>query len=120
LTVWQRDFGIFFEILFGTQLREKENKAMPKVSAEDRAYKEINKLILSQKYPRGDRLVEAELALSRTPVRNAPRKLIAEGLLENQDNKGCLIPRITPSDMEAVFGIRTLLEGRAAAAAEAF
>lgn len=90
---------------------------MPKVSAEDRAHKEIIKLILSRKYAQGDRLVEAELALSRTPVRNAPRKLIAEGLLENQDNKGCLIPRITPSDMEAVFGVRTLLEGWEAAAA---
>jgi DNA-binding GntR family transcriptional regulator len=94
---------------------------MAKVSAEDRAHKEIIKLILSQKYAPGDRLVEAELAqelgLSRTPVRNALRKLIAEGLLENQDNKGCLIPRITPSDMEAVFSVRTLLEGRAAAAA---
>ncbi len=94
---------------------------MPRISAEDRAHRDIITLILSQKYAPGDRLVEAELAqelgLSRTPVRNALRKLIAEGLLENQDNKGCLIPKITPSDMESVFSVRTLLEGRAAAAA---
>lgn len=94
---------------------------MPRTSAEERAHREIIKLILSQKYAPGDRLVEAEMAqelgLSRTPVRNALRKLIAEGLLENQDNKGCVIPKITPSDMESVFSVRTLLEGRAAAAA---
>lgn len=100
---------------------KKGNNQMPRTSAEERAHREIIKLILSQKYAPGDRLVEAELAqemgLSRTPVRNALRKLIAEGLLENQDNKGCVIPKITPSDMESVFSIRTLLEGRAAAAA---
>lgn len=94
---------------------------MPKVSAEDRAHKEIINLILSQKYAPGDRLVEAELAqelgLSRTPVRNALRKLIAEGLLESQNNKSCVIPRITPADMEALFSVRSLIEGRAAAGA---
>ncbi len=94
---------------------------MAKVTAEDRAHKEIIKLILSQKYAPGDRLVESELAqelgLSRTPVRNALRKLIAEGLLESRNNKSCLIPKITPSDMEAVFSVRSMLEGRAAAAA---
>lgn len=94
---------------------------MAKLSAEERAHKEIVNLILSQKYAPGDRLVEAELAqelgLSRTPVRNALRKLIAEGLLESQNNRSCTIPKITPADMEALFSVRVTLEGRAAAAA---
>ena len=90
-------------------------------TAEDRAHQEILKLIVSQKYAPGDRLVESELAeelgLSRTPGRNALRKLLAEGVLESEKGVGCSIPRLTPSDMEGVFQARILLESRAAAIA---
>lgn len=81
-------------------------------------------MLLSRKYAPGDRLVEAELAgemgLSRTPVRNSLRKLIAEGLLESRNHKGCFIPRLTPEDMRETFQARIFLEGKAAMEAARF
>jgi DNA-binding GntR family transcriptional regulator len=94
------------------------------MNAEERAYGEVMEMILSRKYAPGDRLVEAELAkemgLSRTPVRNALRKLVAEGLLENRNQKGCYIPRLTPQDMQETFQARIFLEGKAAMEAARF
>lgn len=94
------------------------------MSAEDKAYGLLMDMILSRKYAPGDRLVEAELAkemgLSRTPVRNALRMLIAEGLLENRNQKGCYIPRLTPQDMRETFQARIFLEGKAAMEAARF
>ncbi|WP_300525158.1 GntR family transcriptional regulator [Aminiphilus sp.] len=94
---------------------------MSLMSAEDRAYHQIVERVLSHHFAPGDRIIESELAealgLSRTPVRNALRKLIAEGLLENRDNRGCFIPKLTPMDMREVFEARISLEGQAAGAA---
>lgn len=94
------------------------------MNAEERAYGEVMEMILSRKYAPGDRLVEAELAkemgLSRTPVRNALRQLVAEGLLENRNQKGCYIPRLTPQDMRETFQARIFLEGKAAMEAARF
>lgn len=94
------------------------------MNAEEMAYGRMVEMLLSRKYSPGDRLVEAELAsemgLSRTPVRNALRKLIAEGLLENRNHKGCFIPRLTPEDMRETFQARIFLEGKAAMEAARF
>ena len=66
-------------------------------SAENLAYEAILEMILSKEFSPGDRLVESEIAerlnLSRTPVRNVMRQLVAEGLLEVKENKGCYIDR---------------------------
>lgn len=87
-------------------------------NAEAIAYETIIEMILSRTYAPGDRLVETELAeslgLSRTPIRNVLRQLVAEGLLEARDNKGCYIPQLSPEDMASVFKTRAFLEGRAA------
>jgi DNA-binding GntR family transcriptional regulator len=87
-------------------------------NAESIAYESIIGMILSRNCAPGDRLVETELAeslgLSRTPIRNVLRQLVAEGLLEARGNKGCYIPHLSPEDMASVFKTRALLEGRAA------
>jgi DNA-binding GntR family transcriptional regulator len=89
-----------------------------KFSAEEMAYYKIIDLLLSKNYAPGDRLVETELAemigVSRTPIRNALRKLIAEGLLVTGKNKGCYIPHLNAKDMKEVFDARIFLEGKAA------
>ncbi len=86
--------------------------------AEGRAYSEILQAIITQKYAPGDHLAEAKIAedlnMSRTPVRNALKKMIASGILEHSRNIGCRIPRLTPHDMESVFSTRITLEGKAA------
>ena len=91
---------------------------MRPANAESRAYSEILHAIITQKYAPGDHLAEAKIAedlnMSRTPVRNALKKMIASGVLEYSRNVGCRIPLLTPHDMESVFSIRITLEGKAA------
>src|SRR5690606_7562060 len=66
----------------------------------------------------GAKLREDELAqlvgCSRTPVREALRRLAAEGLLELVPNRGAHMASWTASDLDEIFDLRVLLEGYAA------
>jgi len=88
---------------------------------EDFAYRSIIQMILQNKFRPGDFLLENELAekmnLSRTPVRNALGKLVAEGFLDRKKKKGCVIPLPSTEDAEHVFFARETIEGRIAASA---
>ncbi len=89
-----------------------------KIIAEDKAYQGILNLILSKRFHPGDRLIENELAeelgLSRTPIRNALKRLAALGLLDSRSNKGCYVPRLDPQDMFEIFESIRLIESYAA------
>ena len=70
----------------------------------------------------GDVLYETalsqELGLSRTPVREALSRLVAEGLLENPvGTRGYRVPDLSVEDMQQVFQAREILESSAAALA---
>lgn len=70
----------------------------------------------------GDTLFETtlsqELGLSRTPVREALARLVAEGLLENPaGTRGYTVPALSVEDMQQVFEAREMLESNAAALA---
>lgn len=54
--------------------------------------------------------IAAELAISRTPVREALRKLQAERLLELVPNKGAFIPPLPDRIVREVMESRTLVE----------
>ncbi|MCF7935418.1 MAG: GntR family transcriptional regulator [Synergistales bacterium] len=94
---------------------------MSRQSTEDHAYRTLMGMLLNHELPPGDRVVESEIAgelgLSRTPVRNALGRLIAQGLLEKRGSKGCYVPRLTPMDMKEVFESRITLESQAARSA---
>ena len=66
----------------------------------------------------GERLMEIslaeELGVSRTPVREAIRKLELEGLVLMIPRKGAYVARISMKDIADVFEIRATLEGLAA------
>ena len=88
---------------------------MPKETLEDNAYRLIVHKIVQHRFKPGDYLLETELAhelkLSRTPVRQALGRLIAEGFLEKKPKKGCVIPIPTAEDAEMVRDARCLVEG---------
>ncbi|SNS71107.1 GntR family transcriptional regulator [Actinomadura mexicana] len=88
------------------------------VRAVDRVYTRLRADILDGVHPPGARLGEAELAAttgaSRTPVREALRRLEVEGLVEVLPHRGARVPDWTPEDLEEIYDLRMLLESAAA------
>ena len=62
----------------------------------------------------GERLMEIQLSrqlgVSRTPVREAIRKLEQEGLVITSPRRGAVVADITKADLEDVLEVRTVLE----------
>lgn len=88
----------------------------PTVGSE--VYRRLRKRLLIGAWPPGERLREAELAdafgVSRTPVREAVRRLLQEGLLETHPRQGV---RVRTPDRQAsldAYDVREALEGLAA------
>ncbi len=84
----------------------------------DKAYLSLKELILSLKISPGELLSELRLSsllgMSRTPVREALKKLKAEGYLISQDKKGYFVNILTLKEFKDVYEVRTILEGGAA------
>lgn len=86
------------------------------ISLADQVFEHLETDILSGKYQRGEALTEsklsAELGVSRTPIREALRRLEQEHLIEEAP-KGMVVVGITEKDLEDIFAIRCALEGKA-------
>ena len=84
-------------------------------------YEELKRQILIGEIAPGTRMMEVELAdvmgVSRTPVREAIRKLEKEGLVTIEPRKGAYASNISIKDMVDVLEVRQGLEGMAAAIA---
>ena len=82
--------------------------------AADRAYATVRDGILCGTYAAGSRLTETEVAqtagVSRTPVREALRRLHAEGLVNFEPNHGAVVAAFELEDAEEIFELRALLE----------
>lgn len=87
-------------------------------AAVDRVYARLRQGILDGTYAQGARLGEVDLAdtlgVSRTPVREALRRLGSEGLLSTLPNKGARVRTWTSSELSDISDLRALLEGHAA------
>ena len=90
------------------------------VSLADQVFEHIETDILSGKYGRGEVITEgklsAELGVSRTPIREALRRLSQEHLIE-ESGKGIVVIGISEKDLDDIFLIRKQLESLAAAMA---
>lgn len=93
------------------------------VQAAERAYASIRDGILAGAHPQGARLLEEELAeaigVSRTPVRDALRRLQADGLVELGTGRSAQVVSYSDEDLAEIFELRALLESHAHARAAA-
>lgn len=92
-------------------------------SVVDRVYAALRERIVTGELPRGARLrqeaLAAELGVSRTPLREALRRLAAEGLVEFNPNRGAQVAEVTLADVRASYQARLVLEPGAARLAAA-
>lgn len=91
--------------------------------ASDVAYEMIRERILSGALAPQTQLKEEELAelcgVSRTPIRDALRRLEAEMLVRRTDTQRSFVPDWSADEVEEIFTLRALLESHAAARAAA-
>lgn len=84
-------------------------------------YEQLKRQILTGRITPGTRMMEVELAdemgVSRTPVREAIRKLEKEGLVTIEPRRGAYASDISVKDMVDTLEVREDLEGLAAALA---
>lgn len=82
--------------------------------AADQAYGLIRRQIMSGSRAGGEWLREGELAesigVSRTPVREALRRLTAEGLVRYERNRGVQVQVWNVRDLDEIFSLRSVLE----------
>ena len=90
------------------------------ISLSDQVFERLETEILSGKYTPGEILTETrlteDLGVSRTPVREALRRLEQEHIVE-LSTKGIVVLGVTEKDIEDIFAVRLRVEGMAAARA---
>ena len=78
------------------------------------AYEVLKKAIITGEIPAGERIVETEYAdrlhISRTPLREALRKLERDGLVEYVMRRGVVVRAFTVDDVREIYTIRNALE----------
>jgi DNA-binding GntR family transcriptional regulator len=86
-------------------------------------YAAVRRGILDGTYQPGERLGEVDLAhalkVSRTPVREALRRLLSDGLIETIPNQGSRVRSWDDAQLGDLFTVRALLEGSSAGLAAA-
>jgi DNA-binding GntR family transcriptional regulator len=84
----------------------------------DKLASQLHARVLSGELPSGTRLRQEALAeefgVSRTPVREALRKLQADGLIELQPNRGAVVRGLSPREIRDAYEVRAALEALAA------
>jgi len=78
------------------------------------AYETLKHAIITGELPAGSRIVETDYAermhISRTPLREALRKLERDGLVEYMLRRGVVVRAFTLADVEEIYTIRNALE----------
>ena len=88
------------------------------LSQGEAAYRDLMRAIRRGRYRPGDRLRETEVAaslsLSRTPVREALRRLEGDGIVEHRARIGAVIRTLSQSEVVELYEMRAVLERTAA------
>lgn len=98
--------------------KKKTKCKTSKVPIAEKAYIELKRLILENELPAGHQLMEGEVAellgISRTPAREAMKKLESKGLVEIRPRHGMKVKPISLSDMAEIYALLIGLESTAA------
>ncbi len=98
--------------------RQKSGFGDQNLSRADFVYQRLRDGIRSGAFRPGDRMREAALAaklnVSRTPIREAIRRLASEGLLEVAPSRGVMIIQLDKQQVRELYALREALEGTAA------
>ncbi|POX53334.1 GntR family transcriptional regulator [Streptomyces sp. Ru71] len=90
----------------------------PLGAVRERVLATLRQDIIAGRLRPGDRLVERDLAerfgVSRVPVREAIRALVAEGFVHFESARRTVVRRLTPADVKELFELREALEVYAA------
>lgn len=82
---------------------------------------ELRSRIYSHQLPPGawvdEQAIAAEFGISRTPLREALKVLASEGLVELRPRRGCYVAQLSEQDLDEIFPVMALLEGRCASEA---
>jgi len=85
--------------------------------ASDKLIEQLKQEIFSGLLKPGDQLEEADLAVrfnvSRTPIREAIRSLVDNGLLETRSRKGAIVRVLNAKELNDLFEVAAELEGMA-------
>lgn len=99
-----------------TALRQimREVQPGPDATAEEATVSALRRAILQGILPPGERLrqetLAAELGVSRIPLRDAFRRLEAEGLIRIDGRRGARVASLTADDVSELYELRRLLE----------
>ena len=88
------------------------------LSQGEAAYRSLHAAIRKGLYQPGDRLREVEVAdrltLSRTPIREALRKLESDGIVEHRARIGAVVRTLSQTEVVELYEMRVVLERTAA------
>lgn len=102
----------------GSGSRNRRRARSDGLPSSERVYVKLKEMILSAELPPQTRLVETQLAeqfqVSRTPVREALKRLAAEQLVLNDSVRGLVVHAPKPHEVEDVYLVRDPLEALAA------
>src|ERR1700679_850438 len=89
----------------------------------EKAYQQIRTEILFYQLPPGSRVSEASLTqrfnLRQAAVRSALQRLMQEGLVDKADERNLRVAPLTLKDVQDIYGLRIIVEPRAAELAAA-
>ena len=84
----------------------------------EHVYRRLRHAIQQGEFKSGQRVMEVDVAdwlrVSRTPVRDAIRRLEAEGMLEHEPRNGLVVARLDRQAVMELYVMREMLEGTAA------
>ena len=96
---------------------EQNQSAKKRRLLREHVYNGVKGAIIGGDFQPGRRLIEeklaADMATSRTPVREAIQKLEKEGLIYKLPKSGFAVKPVTEEEVEEILGLRSVLEGYA-------